>query len=121
MISLRVVVEKAVELKNAVTATKTRKRLLMGLAALAALQLYFVREMLAALLLFTMLFIVFAAVALFFFVVDFAGRRTLAWAEPQTKVAAGYARRAWSAAESSTMEVGRKVQQRWNAQRQHGG
>ena len=142
MISLKSVTEKSITLKNGAVATKTRKRLWLALAALAALQLYFVREMLAALLIFTMLFAVVAVFAVLFLVLDFAGRRTavwaephtkqaaelaqrvghrtLAWAEPQTKVAAGYARRAWTAAELSTMEYSRKLLDRWNAQRPHG-
>jgi hypothetical protein len=69
-----------------------RKWLWIGIAAFAALQLYFVQEMIAALLIFSALFAVVAGVALILFLLDVASQRTLTWAEPQTKLAARYAR-----------------------------
>ncbi len=63
------------------------------LGALVALQLYFVRELLAALFLFTLGFAVLAGFALVYFVAEFAGRLSLARAEPVLHSAAGLARR----------------------------
>jgi hypothetical protein len=85
--------------------TKTaRKRLWIGLAALAALQIYFVRELMAALVLFSVLFAVVATVVLIVYLFDRASQRTLAWAEPKTIGAVRLARRALGRAE----EVSRK-------------
>jgi len=72
--------------------SNARKWLWIGIAAFAALQLYFVQEMIAALLIFSALFAVVAGVALILFLLDVASQRTLTWAEPQTKIAARYAR-----------------------------
>ena len=75
-----------------------------GLAALEAMQLYYVQEMLAALLLFAALFAVAAIVALIFFVVDWAGESALAWAEPRV-VHAGKAARLWSRFEEASRKL----------------
>ena len=69
-----------------------KKWVWIGLAALAALQLYFVQEMLAALFLFTVLFIAVAAVVLILWLLDRASQQTVAWAEPQTRQLARFAR-----------------------------
>ncbi len=82
-----------------VNAKKARKWLWIGLAALAALQIYFVRELMAALALFSVLFAVVATVALVVYLFDRAGQRTLAWAEPKTIGAVRLARRALGRAE----------------------
>jgi uncharacterized membrane protein len=71
----------------------------MSLAAVAALQVYFVREMMAALVLFSVLFAVVAVAVLLVYLFDRAGQRTMAWAEPRTMRAARLARRAWVRAE----------------------
>jgi hypothetical protein len=64
-----------------------------GLAALIAVQVYYVREMLAALFIFAVIFGVGAVVAFILFLFDQASQRTAAWAEPQAKRAARAARR----------------------------
>ena len=69
-----------------------KKWVWIGLAALAALQLYFVQEMLAALFLFTVLFIAVAAVVLILWLLDRVSQETVAWAEPQTRQLARLAR-----------------------------
>ncbi len=76
----------------------------IAVAALAAVQLYFVQEMLAALFLFTIVFAVVATVFLMLWLVDRAGQRTLAWVEPQTRQLARLARRGLAIAE----ELGKK-------------
>lgn len=64
---------------------KARKWLWIGIAAVVALQIYFVQEMVAALVLFTGLFIVCALIALVLYLVDRAGRWGLGVAEQQAK------------------------------------
>jgi predicted lysophospholipase L1 biosynthesis ABC-type transport system permease subunit len=64
---------------------KARKWLWIGLAALVALQIYFVQEMLAALILFTGVFIACALIALVFYLIDRASRWGLGLAESQAK------------------------------------
>jgi len=83
---------------------KARKWLWIGLATLAAVQIYFVQELMAALVLFSVLFAAVAAGVLLVYLFDRASQRTMAWAEPQTLRAARLARRAWTRAE----EVSRK-------------
>ncbi len=63
------------------------------LAALVALQIYFVRELLAALFLFTLGFGALAGVALVFFLFERASHRSLAWVEPRTRSVGVLARR----------------------------
>jgi len=77
----------------------TRKWILFGVAALVATQLYYVREMLAALLLFSIAFAVIAAVILVFLLLDRGIYRTLAWTAPYTAHAAQWVRRSWVQAE----------------------
>ena len=62
---------------------KARKWMWVGLAAFVALQIYFVQEMLAALVLFTGAFVVLALIALVFYLVDRAGQWGLGWAGHQ--------------------------------------
>jgi hypothetical protein len=62
-----------------------RKWLWMFLGALVALQLYFVRELLAALFLFTLAFAVLACLVLVLFLIEQAGQLSLAWVEPRTR------------------------------------
>ena len=64
---------------------KARKWLWTGLGAFVALQMYFVRELLAALMLFTGLFIVCALVALVLYLVDRASRWGLGFAGHHAK------------------------------------
>lgn len=67
------------------TERKARKWLWIALVAFVALQIYFVRELLAALLLFTGVFVVCALIALVFYLVDRASRWGLGLAEHQAK------------------------------------
>lgn len=80
-------------LLNHLKTDRARKWMWLFLAALAALQAYFVRELIAALLLFTAGFAVLAGFALVFYVADRASQVTLAWAEPRTRTVANAARR----------------------------
>ncbi|MGH9614782.1 MAG: hypothetical protein ACRD4P_17090 [Bryobacteraceae bacterium] len=64
---------------------KARKWMWLGLAAFVALQIYFVQEMLAALFLFTGVFVVVAFIALVLYVVDRAGQWGLGWAGHQAR------------------------------------
>ncbi len=70
-----------------------------GLVAFVALQVYFVQEMLAALMLFTGVFVIFAIIALALYLVDRAGQWSLGWAEQRARPAVQLARRGWAAAE----------------------
>jgi hypothetical protein len=64
---------------------KARKWMWLALAAFVALQIYFVQEMLAALILFTGVFVIFAIVALVLYLVDRAGQWGLGWAGHQAR------------------------------------
>ena len=64
---------------------KARKWLWIALAAFVGLQVYFVQEMVAALLLFTGIFIVCAIIALVLYLVDRASRWGLGVAGQQAK------------------------------------
>jgi len=64
---------------------KARKWLWIALGAFAALQIYFVRELLAALMLFTGIFIVCAILALTLYLIDRASRWGIGLAEHQAK------------------------------------
>jgi hypothetical protein len=77
----------------------TRKWLWLGLAAFVALQIYFVQELLAALMLFTGVFVVLALVALVLYLVDRAGQWGLGWAGAHARPAAQMARRGLTAVE----------------------
>ena len=52
----------------------------LGLITLAAFQVYYLREMVAALIIFSVLFTVVGATALMLILLDRASQRTLAWA-----------------------------------------
>lgn len=64
---------------------KARRWMWVGLAAFVAVQIYFVQEMLAALILFTGVFVIFALVALVLYLVDRAGQWGLGWAGNQAR------------------------------------
>jgi hypothetical protein len=76
-----------------------RKRLGWGLAIFLILQLYFVREMIAAELLFGMLFAFLLALAALFYVVGTIGVNGMDWAEMGARVVASSARRGYSTLE----------------------
>jgi hypothetical protein len=82
-----------------VNTKKARKWLWIGLAALAALQIYFVQELMAALFLFSVGFVIIGIAALVIYLFDRASQRTMEWATPQTLRAARVARRALARAE----------------------
>ena len=73
---------------------KARKWMWISLTALALVQLNFVQELLAAMIIFTAVFSVFAVIAVLLFLLDRASQRTVAWVEPQAKQVVGMARRA---------------------------
>ena len=60
---------------------KARKWMWIGLAIVAALQFYYVQEMIAAFVVFGVLFALVAAASLLVFLVDRASARTLTWVE----------------------------------------
>ncbi len=64
---------------------KARKWIWIGLVAFVALQIYFVQEMLAALMLFTGVFIIVALGALVLYLIDRAGQWGLGWAGHQAR------------------------------------
>ena len=67
---------------------KARKWLWIGLGAFVALQIYFVQQLVFALLLFTGIFVLCAIIALAIYLVDRAGQWGLGWAGHQAKRAA---------------------------------
>ncbi len=76
------------------------RKLVWGLlAGVVALQIYFVRELLAALLLFSVVFTTGIVLAVLFFLVETAGERSLAWAEIYLRPVAALARRRLAALE----------------------
>ena len=95
---------KTVKSLPGVNEKKARKWLWYGLAAVAAVQLYFVQEMMAALVLFSVLFAVAAAVVVLVYLFDRASQRAMAWAEPRAVRAARHTQRTWARAE----EISRK-------------
>jgi hypothetical protein len=78
---------------------KARKWMWVVLLAFVAFQIYFVQEMLAALMLFTGVFIIFGIIALVLYVVDRAGQWGLGWAGHQARPAVRLARRGLAAVE----------------------
>jgi hypothetical protein len=75
---------------------KARKWMWIGLAVVAALQLYYVQEMIAAFVVFGVLCALVAGAGLLVFLVDRASERTLAWAEVRTPTVVRTARRGLS-------------------------
>ena len=78
---------------------KALKWVWLGLLAFVALQIYFVQEMVVALMLFTGVFVIFAVAALVLYLVDRAGQWGLGWAGQHARPVAKLARRGWVAAE----------------------
>jgi hypothetical protein len=79
-----------------VTNRKNRKWIWLGLAALLALQIYYVQEMIAALILFAVLFAITLLVVALLFGLDLAGQRAAAWAEPQAIKTAHVVAQKWT-------------------------
>jgi hypothetical protein len=88
---------------------KVQKWLWLALAALIAIQIYFVREMIAALFIFSVVFALGAMIAFIVFLFDQVSQRTVEWAEPQAKRAAHAARRGLTHLEE---EVSKKLPHR---------
>jgi hypothetical protein len=78
---------------------KVRNRVGWGLAIFVVLQLYFVRELLAAELLFGLMFAFMLSLAVLFYAVGTIGVNSLDWAEAGVRVVASSARRTYSAFE----------------------
>ena len=78
---------------------KARKWLWVGLAAFAALQIYLVQELVAAMVLFSIFFAVVALIALVIYLFDRAGQKTMQWAGPQAQRAAQATAKALAQAE----------------------
>jgi hypothetical protein len=74
-----------VKVSSVFSEQKARKWLWIALGTFVALQIYFVRELLAALMLFTGLFVVFAVIALGLYLVERASRWGLDAAGHQAK------------------------------------
>ena len=70
-----------ISLKQLLAAIARTKRVWIGLAAVLALRFYYVREMIAALMIFSVLFAAGAIVVLAVFLVDRASRQIVMWAE----------------------------------------
>src|ERR1700683_4338905 len=78
---------------------KLRNRILFGVAAFAILQTYFVRELIAAVLLFGLGFAVLFVLGVFFYVVGAIAKLGLNWTEAGVRFATPIARRSYGAIE----------------------
>jgi len=76
---------------------KLRKRLIWSVTIFVILQIYFVRELIAAELLFGIAFAILLLLSAIFYVVGALGERGLDWAEAGLRVAADSARRGYDA------------------------
>jgi hypothetical protein len=84
------------DLQRAAQSEEKARRWMWGfLIALAAMQTYFVQEMLAALFLFTLAFAVFAVIAFAFYLANRASQASLERVEPIARVAARAGRRGY--------------------------
>ena len=87
---------------------KAWKWMSVGLLAFVALQIYFVREMLVALMLFTGVFAILATVALALYLIDRAGQWSLEWAGQHSRPALQLARRGWALMEDLSKKLFRR-------------
>lgn len=78
---------------------KTQMWIWSAVAAFVILRVYYVQELLAALLIFSVLFVIVCAVLLVVFLLDRASQRTVSWAEPGAVRVAQVARRGVAFAE----------------------
>jgi hypothetical protein len=85
--------------KAAIGHAKIRKRLLLGLLVLLVLQLYFVRELIAAELLFGLGFVVLLTLGGIFYFVGAVGERSFDLIETGIRAGAPVARRAYTKVE----------------------
>jgi cytosine/uracil/thiamine/allantoin permease len=88
-----------VKARNMLSEKKARKWMWAGLVAFVAMQIYFVQEMMAALMLFTGVFLIFAILALVVYLVDRVGQWSLGWAGEHSRPAMQLVRRGWALAE----------------------
>ena len=79
--------------------------MLGGLAALIALRVFFVRQVLAAFLLFTFAFAIFALIAFVLYIMDRAGQWGMAWAAEYARSAGQNLHRAWNHAETFSKKL----------------
>ncbi len=79
--------------------SQLRNRILWSLAVFGVLQIYFVRELMAAELLFGLGFAVLFVLCVIFYLVGAIGERGLDWAEAGIRVVAPFARRGYVALE----------------------
>jgi hypothetical protein len=79
--------------------SRLRNRIFLGVAVFAVFQIYFVRELLAAELLFGLAFAVLFVLGVIFYLVGAIGERGLDWAEAGIRVVAPLARRGFVAIE----------------------
>jgi hypothetical protein len=94
-VGLRVARLKALIIAGAKQA-KLRKRLTVLLAVILFLQMYFVRELIAAELLFGLGFLFFLILVAIFYGIGFIGERAFSWAERGFQIAAPLARRSYA-------------------------
>src|ERR1019366_991510 len=87
---------------------KVGKWMWMGVLAFVALQIYFVQEMLAALMLFAGVFALLALVALGLYLIDGAGQWSLEWAGKHAGPALQLARRGWARGEERRKKLCRQ-------------
>ncbi len=97
------------KVKHSFSGKKARKWMWIGLVAFVAMQIYFVREMLAALMLFTGLFVILAMIALAFYLAGRAGQWSLEWTEQRARPAFQLARRGWTLAEDLSKKTFRRL------------
>jgi hypothetical protein len=97
---------------NLATQAKVRKRLVAILAILLFLQLYFVRELIAAELLFGLGFLVLAALGVIFYVVGLVGERSFRLLDGAVRASVPLARRIYPKIE----EISRKQLRHFRSQ-----
>ena len=88
-----------VKLSGRMNENKARKWMWAGLLALAGLQIYFVQELLAALVLFGVVFAMIAIIALVLYLVDKAGQWSFSWVGQHSQPLLQVARRGWGLVE----------------------
>src|SRR5258708_34927495 len=88
---------------------KPFKRMVLATTALIAMRLFFVQQLIAAFLLFSVLFACIACVALIVFLLDEAVQTALAWAEMFMRAFRRAAWRGWEPAEGVSLRRGAPI------------
>ena len=88
---------------------KARRWMWGFLISLAALQIYFVQAMLAALFLFALAFVFIAAIAVAFYAANRASQAGLSWFEPYARFTARVARRGYAIIEDLSRKTFRRL------------